>query len=68
MKGCCRITTGNKTFAVRRTVKNKKHTTNTLPCVFPGNARQTPHDIFLHGKPPLSCAFYQNAQLPFVVR
>jgi hypothetical protein len=57
-------------FAVRleRTAKNKKHTANTLPCVFPGNARQRAHGTFLHGKPPLPCAFYQNARQSFTVR
>jgi hypothetical protein len=53
-------------FAVRleRTAKNKKRTANT----FPGNARQRAHGTFLHGKPPLRCAFYQNARQSFTVR
>jgi hypothetical protein len=57
-------------FAVRleRMAKNKKRTANTLPCVFPKNARQRAHDTFLHGKPPLPCAFYQNARQSFTVR
>jgi hypothetical protein len=36
---------------------SKKRTANTLPCVFLENARQKPHDTFLHGKKYLSCAF-----------
>jgi hypothetical protein len=65
-----RTPTGNMAFAVRleRTTKNKKRTANTLPCVFPGNARQRAHVTFLHGKPPLPCAFYQNARQSFTVR
>jgi hypothetical protein len=64
------ITTGNTAFAVHlgRMTKNKKRTANILPCVFPRNARQRAHDTFLHGKPPLSCAFYQNARQSFAVR
>jgi hypothetical protein len=56
-------------FAVRleRMAKNKKRTANILPCVFP-NARQRAHGTFLHGKPPLPCAFYQNARQSFTVR
>jgi hypothetical protein len=57
-------TTGNTCFAVRlgRTAKAKKRTAKALPCVFCGGARQRAHGSFLHGKFPLSCAFFYNAR------
>jgi hypothetical protein len=60
----------NRAFAVRfgRTAKNKKCTTKILPCVFPGNARQKPHDTFLHGNAPLPYAFYRHVRQPFAAR
>jgi hypothetical protein len=58
-------------FVVRRkrTTKEKKRPAKSLPCVFPQNARQRPHDTDLHGKQSLSCIYnrtHSNGTLSYV--
>lgn len=44
----------------RGRVQRPLRETTCLSCVFPGNARQMPHDRKLCGKHRLSCAFYHT--------
>jgi hypothetical protein len=52
------ITTGNRGFTVRQ----RKHTSKTLSCVFRRGARQRAHGRILRGKLPLSFAPSDNAR------
>jgi hypothetical protein len=51
-------------FAVRSgcTAMVKKYTAKPLLCVFLKNARQRPHDRFLHGKGPLPCVKMEHGK------